>query len=77
MSRLQYDDYGWLAVLGVVVTVEVFAPPGKMLSHGAARYKAAQPVLTTAVIGYLAGHLLGLVPPYVDPLSRVAKAIGR
>lgn len=77
MPRLQYDDYGWLAVGAVVVAVEAFAPRGKMLSHGAARYKAARPVLTTAVIGYLAGHLLGLIPARLDGLSRFAKALGR
>ncbi|AER47591.1 hypothetical protein DS6A_37 [Mycobacterium phage DS6A] len=68
---MRYEDWGWLAVLGVVVAVEAKAPPGQMLSHGAARYKAAQPVLTYAVVLYLAGHLLGRWPARLDPLSAV------
>jgi hypothetical protein len=54
MSRLQYDDYGWLAVLGTVLVVECYAPPRKMLSHGAARYRRARPAMTISETGYRA-----------------------
>lgn len=77
MARLQYDDYGWLAVLGTVFVVEYYAPPGKMLSHGAARYRAARPAATTFAVWYLSGHLLGYWPERLDGLSRLAKALGR
>lgn len=77
MPRLQYDDYGWLAVLGVVAVVEGGAPPGKMLSHAAARYRATQPWLAIPFIVYLAAHLLGCWPTRFDVLSQIARACGK
>lgn len=74
---LQYADKGWLTVLGVVVAVEVAAPPGQLLSQGAARYKQYRPVTTALVIGGLAAHLYGIIPKRYDPLSRFATWAGR
>jgi hypothetical protein len=67
LTGLRQADYGWLAVAAVVVAAEVTAGPGEMLSHGAARYKAAHPVLTTSVVVVTAAHLLEWLPQNVDP----------
>lgn len=67
-GRLQQSDYGWLAVLGVIVVVEVAgAQREQMLSHATVRYYAAHPVLTTGVVLTTAAHLLGWLPVGVDP----------
>lgn len=65
---LQQSDYGWLAVLGVVVAVELAgASREQMLSHATGRYNAAHPVITTGVVLTTAAHLLGWLPVGVDP----------
>lgn len=71
VGGLQQSDYGWLAVLGVIVAVEVAgAQREQMLSHAMVRYKAAHPVLTTAAVLTTAFHLLEWLDPDVDPYHR-------
>lgn len=77
ITRLRQADYGWLAVAAVVVAAEVTAAPDEMLSHGAARYKAAHPVLTTSVVVITAAHLLEWLSPEVDPYHRVFRLLNR
>lgn len=74
---MTYADYGWLAVLGVVLVVEVRAPRGQLLSEGAARYKAAQPIAWTSTVTLVAGHLLGVIPKRADPIHQLARVFGR
>ncbi|SBS73758.1 Gp37 (modular protein) [uncultured Mycobacterium sp.] len=71
VGGLQQSDYGWLAVLGVVVVVELAgAQREQMLSHATVRYKATHPVLTTGVVLTTAAHLLGWLDPEIDPYHR-------
>lgn len=77
LTGLRQADYGWLAVAAVVVVAEVTAGPDEMLSHGAARYKAAHPVLTTAVVLTTAAHLLEWLPDGVDPYHRAFRALSK
>jgi membrane protein implicated in regulation of membrane protease activity len=75
--RLQYDDYGWLAVGAVVLAAEIAAPPGRLLTEGACRYKRRRPITWTAVVMTTALHLVGWLPKRVDPIHLFAKACGR
>lgn len=76
MTGLQQADYGWLAVLGVVVAVEVAGSRREqMLSHASVRYQAAHPVVTTGVVLTTAAHLLGWLPADVDPFHRTYAAL--
>lgn len=77
IGALQQSDYGWLAVLAVVAAAEVSACPGQMLSHAMVRYKAAHPVVVTAVVLTTAAHLLEWIPPPVDPFHRLACWFGK
>jgi hypothetical protein len=77
LTGLQQADYGWLAVLAVVVAAEATAGPNQMLSHGVVRYKAAHPVLTTAVVLTTAFHLLEWIDPEVDPYHRAFRLLSR
>jgi hypothetical protein len=77
LTGLQQSDYGWLAVLGVVVVAEVTGGSDQMLSHGAARYKAAHPVLTTTIVLTTAFHLLEWLDDEVDPFHRTYELVRR
>jgi hypothetical protein len=70
-------DRAWIALAAAVIAYEAFAPRGELLSEGVARWRAARPAVTHAGIVYLAAHLAGVVPRRVDPLHRLATALGR
>lgn len=71
VGGLQQSDYGWLAVLGVVVAVELAgADREQMLSHATLRYQTAHPILTTSIVLTTAAHLLGWLPMAADPYHR-------
>lgn len=70
-------DRAWIAIAAAVLVYEALAPRGELLSQGVARYRAQRPVVTHAVIVYLAAHLAGVWPQRFDPLHRSAAAFGR
>lgn len=74
---MRVADRAWLGLAAGVVVYEALAPSGELLSHGAERYRRHHPVLTHGVIVYVAAHLAGLWPARVDPLHRLAVALGR
>ena len=67
--ELRQADKGWLGLLTFIVVYELTCDDGELLSHGASRYRAAHPVLTTSVVVVTAAHLLELIPDRVDPFS--------
>lgn len=70
-------DRAWCALAAAVLTYEVFAPRGELLSEACDRHRAHHPIVTYSVIGYLAAHLTRLVPARVDPLTKLATRFGR
>lgn len=70
-------DRAWLALAAGVLAYEAAAPRGELLSQGVDRYRQRRPVTTTLAVGYIAGHLLRIVPARFDPLTRLAEVLGR
>ena len=70
-------DRAWIGLAAAVIAYEAAAPRGELLSEGVARWRARRPALTHAGIVYIAAHLAGIVPSQVDPLRRLASALGR
>lgn len=64
-----------MIVTGVVMTVEV--THDELLSEAVDRYLDRRPWVTRLAVGYLAAHLLNLVPARVDPLYRLSLLLGR
>lgn len=61
-------DRAWLRLALDVVFWDITCPEHETLSEACARYRTRHPAVTTAVVGYLAGHLLGVWPQRYDPL---------
>jgi hypothetical protein len=69
---MKHGDSAWATIgLGVLV-YELYAPPGQLLSERVDCYRMRYPILTNAVILYLALHLLRVWPQPVDPLHQIA-----
>lgn len=76
MRRLLTAQRAWLLVGAFVVAYETLCPPGELMTTGCDRARARHPVLVTASILYLAGHLTRIVPRRLDPLSIIADHVG-
>lgn len=76
-ASMRPADRAWVALAVGVAVYEALAPRGELLSQGAARYRERRPVVTHGVIVYVAAHLAGVWPRRVDPLHRLASALGR
>jgi hypothetical protein len=65
--------------LGVAVTayegVALVAPDVELLTVAIRRHRDRRPVLTVGAIVYLAAHLVGVWPPKLDPLHRLAESL--
>lgn len=72
-------DRGWLAIAALVVGHNVLAAGrgDELLSQGVDRYLLRHPILTHAVVGLVALHLLNRLPPVVDPLAAVMDTLAR
>lgn len=77
MSSLRPSDKAWIVLGAGVLVWDVCCPRGEMLSEASARYTAGRPVLSRLLIGYVAVHLMHVVPQRWDPLSRLAEIVGR
>lgn len=73
--------HGWLIVGATIITYELLAADGQLLSHGVDQALEAHPVLTRAAILITALHLLNELddPPlsYLDPFKWVGKLARR
>jgi len=65
-------DYAWLGIAIGVAAYESSCPPGELLSEAADRYRAKHPLITDALIVYVAAHLLRKWPRRFDPLHHLA-----
>lgn len=70
-------DRAWVALAAGVVAWDVLCGDDEMLSQASRRYTEARPVLWSAAVIYVAGHLLHRWPERYDPLSGLARAFGR
>lgn len=73
-------DWAWLALAAGVAAYEATAArrsDWELLSEAADRYRIRRPILTHAVVAYLAAHLTRLVPRQIDPLHRVTVWVSR
>jgi hypothetical protein len=63
-------------ILGLgVLAYELACPTGQTLSEGCDKALEAHPWLTTAAIGVTALHLANLIPPQLDPFTRLTNLI--
>lgn len=74
---MRSGDYAWLAMAAAILAYELGAPRGELLTQAADRYRARRPLLTYAVITYIAAHLARIWPQRLDPLTRAAAWAGR
>lgn len=73
-NKMGAADWAWVSIGVAVLAYEAVAArrEWELLSEAADRYRAAHPVLTHGVVGYLAAHLTRLIPRPLDPLHVVA-----
>lgn len=69
---MRHGDWAWLSIAVAVLGYEIAAPRGELLSEAVDRYRRHHPVLTNAVVLYLACHLTRLIPQRIDPLHQMA-----
>ena len=74
---LQPGDKAWLALVAGVAAWDILCDPDELLSVASRRYREARPILWPAVVIYVAGHLCHFWPEKLDPLSGLARLIGR
>ena len=74
---MRHGDAAWIALVVGITGYELAAPKDELLSQAVDRYRRSHPWITTALIVYIAFHLLRVVPPRVDPLHRLATRLGR
>lgn len=67
VRRPRQGDVAWAVLLAAVLAYELTADD--LLSDATQRYCRAHPILGRVLIGALAGHLAGVLPPIVDVLS--------
>lgn len=70
------SDHAWLALGAGIIAYEARAPHGELMSQAVDRYRARRPILTNAVVIYIAGHLTRVWPAHLDPLTRLARWAG-
>lgn len=74
---MRHGDAAWIALFVGITGYELAAPEDELLSQAVDRYRRAHPWITTALIVYIASHLLRIVPRRVDPLHQMAVRLGR
>lgn len=67
-------DWAWVGIGITVLAYEAVAARKEwdLLSEAVDKYRAAHPWLTVGLVGYLAAHLVRLIPKPLDPLHVVA-----
>lgn len=60
-----------MAIGALVAAHDLFCPQGQSLSEGVDRAIEKHPVMTVASIGYVAAHLVNILPPQVDVLHHL------
>lgn len=72
------SDPAWAILLGGALAYNLIAGRhgGELLSTGAARHRAAHPLLITLFIVATIGHLAGWTPKYLDPYHIPFRSLG-
>ncbi|MEC4857210.1 hypothetical protein R2325_16670 [Mycobacteroides chelonae] len=78
---MRYSVKAWIGLAAYIYLVEKYAPSktndgeGDMLSHQYDRWLAKEPTRTIAIFAVLstAGHLLNVLPYWMDPYSSGAQ----
>ena len=60
-------------MLAAAVLVYEILAEDELLSEAVDRYRRRHPIVTQVVIGYVAAHLLRIVPRQFDPLHRLGQ----
>ena len=68
MSSLRQSDLAWIALASGVVSWNLIAKDGELLSEAVDRYMISHPWRTRAIIALVAIHLSNSVPPSCDPI---------
>lgn len=72
-------DRAWLVLVAAITAYEVTAARRgwELLSEAVDGYRKRHPAITDGSILYVAAHLLRRWPPRIDPLTALAKLLGR
>ena len=74
---MRHSDVAWLSLLAAIIAYELAAPSDELLSQAVDRYRRRHPMIVIGAVGYVAGHLLRIWPPRIDPLHLIAGKLGR
>jgi hypothetical protein len=69
---MRHGDYAWITIAVGVLTYEIVAPPGQLLSEAMDRYRQQHPFAAGCAVIYVAAHLLRVWPTRFDPLHQMA-----
>jgi pyrroloquinoline quinone (PQQ) biosynthesis protein C len=69
---MRHGDYAWITIAVGVLTYEIVAPPGQLLSEAMDKYRKHHPFAAGAAVIYVAAHLLRVWPTRIDPLHQMA-----
>jgi hypothetical protein len=74
---MRYSTKAWLGLGAYVVTTEVCAPDGELLSQAVDRWLEKRPGRTVSVLTIVATalHLLNLLPERYDPFAITFKTV--
>jgi hypothetical protein len=64
---MRASERAWVALGVGVAAYELLAGENELLSHQVDRWLESHPVVTTAIVGITAAHLLNFLPARVDP----------
>ncbi|AXH67902.1 hypothetical protein SEA_CHASER_96 [Mycobacterium phage Chaser] len=70
------SDFAWLALAIGIISYEVAAPPGELMSEGWDRYLQRFPVTARVFPLLLTLHVINALPDRYDPVHRLAVWLG-
>ena len=68
-------EKAWLAMGAGIIAYEALCPKGELLSEGVDRALDKHPILTRALIGTTALHLVNMLPEAIDPFHHAVNLI--
>lgn len=71
-KAVEHGDWAWAAIAATVLTYEVMAPEGQLLSEAVDKYRRRHPAVTNGVVLLVALHLLRALPARWDPIHQLA-----
>lgn len=74
---MRRSDKAWVGVGVSILTYQLTAPEGELMSEAMDRYLAARPWVTRTVVVAIALHLINSLPRRLDPLHGFGLMAGR